>query len=123
MPAPGVCMSIMNARQRKNGIGTTSNPEKYSNQDYLKIKQYCQIRMVRYIDEMFPPDRRTIGQGVLSPENMSRVKWLRPHVSVLIAIKEVILHHNCLVPQTHGFVSIFANANPLKHCTSAKSVS
>lgn len=96
MPAPGVCMSIINARQRKNGIGTNSNPEKFLNQDFEQIKQYCQIRMVRYIDEMFPPDRRTIGQGVLSPEDLRQVEWLRPHVSVLdaIAIQGVFLHQN-----------------------------
>lgn len=86
MPAPGVCMSIINARQRKNGIGSNSNPEKFLDQDFQRLKQYCQIRMVRYIDEMFPPDRRTIGEGVLNPADLAKVVWLRPHVSVLIAI-------------------------------------
>lgn len=94
MPAPGVCMSIMNARHRKNGVGTTTNPEKFLGQDFQQMKQYCQIRMVRYIDEMFPPDRRTIGKDVLTPEQMRAVQWLRPHVSVSNAFKEVILHHN-----------------------------
>lgn len=87
MPTPGVCMSIINARQKKNGIGTISNPEKFLNQDFQQLKQCCQIKNVRFIDEMFPPDKRTIGQGVLTPEDLQRVKWLRPHVSVLIAIK------------------------------------
>ncbi|XP_075879553.1 calpain-1 catalytic subunit-like isoform X1 [Nelusetta ayraudi] len=80
MPAPGVCMSIINARQKKNGIGTISNPEKFLNQDFQQMKQYCQIKNVRYIDEMFPPDRRTIGQGVLSPEELKRVQWCRPSI-------------------------------------------
>lgn len=83
MSAPGVCMSIINARQRKNGIGTIDRPEKFLNQDFQQMKQYCQIRMVRYIDEMFPPDRRTIGHGVLEPELLKKVVWMRPHVSVL----------------------------------------
>lgn len=85
---PGVCMSIINARQKKNGTGSISNPEKFLNQDFQQLKQYCQIRNLRYIDEMFPPDRRTIGQGILSPEDSARVQWRRPNVSVLIAIKK-----------------------------------
>lgn len=96
MPVPGVCMSIVNARHRKNGIGTNSNPEKFLNQDFKQIKQFCQIKMVRYIDDMFPPDRRTIGKDVLTPKDLSQVQWLRPYVSVLIAIKKVILHHKLI---------------------------
>lgn len=111
MPAPGVCMSIINARQKKNGIGTISNPEKFLNQDFQQMKQYCQIKNVRYIDEMFPPDRRTIGQGVLSPEELKRVQWCRPSVSVFDCYKKVISHQNSLVQQTHGSASKFANAN------------
>lgn len=88
MPAPGMCMSIINARQKKNGIGTISNPQKFLNQDFQQLKQYFQIRNVRYIDEMFPPDRRTIGQGVLTPAQLKKVQWCRPPVSVLIAIKK-----------------------------------
>lgn len=80
-------MSIINARLRKNGIGTASHPEKFLEQDFQHRKQFCQIQMFRYIDEMFPPDRGSIGQGVLDPELMSKVEWLRPHVSVLPVTK------------------------------------
>lgn len=82
MPPPGVCMNIMNARHKKNGLGTISKPEKFLNQDFHQLKQYCLIRNVRYIDDMFPPDRRSIGKDVLSPNDMNKVEWLRPHVSV-----------------------------------------
>ncbi|XP_068436937.1 calpain-1 catalytic subunit-like [Clinocottus analis] len=78
MASPGVCMSILNARKMKDGFGTFTNPERFNNQDFEQLKQYCQIRQVRYIDEMFPPDRRSIGEGVLSPSDLMRVTWNRP---------------------------------------------
>ncbi|XP_059209735.1 calpain-1 catalytic subunit-like [Centropristis striata] len=78
MPPPGVCMKIINARHTKDGFGTVANPERFLNQDYNQIKDYCRNRNVRYIDEMFPPDRRSIGAGLLNDELMARVQWLRP---------------------------------------------
>ncbi|XP_076017134.1 calpain-1 catalytic subunit-like [Genypterus blacodes] len=78
MPPPGVCMNILQARNKKEGYGSLSNPEKYFNQDFQQLKQYCSIREVRYIDEMFPPDKRSIGEGILSPSDMAKVVWLRP---------------------------------------------
>ncbi|KAM9355409.1 calpain-1 catalytic subunit-like [Pholidichthys leucotaenia] len=79
MPAPGACMNIINARHRKDGYGTSTNPERFLNQDFQQLKQYCLIRRVRYIDDMFPPDRRSIGQGILTPSDLKSVVWLRPH--------------------------------------------
>nr|XP_046269036.1 calpain-2 catalytic subunit-like [Scatophagus argus]XP_046269037.1 calpain-2 catalytic subunit-like [Scatophagus argus] len=78
MPTPGVCMNIINARHLKDGFGTVANPKKFLNQDFQQLKQYCLVKHVRYIDEMFPPDRTSIGKGVLSPEDLSRVVWMRP---------------------------------------------
>ncbi|XP_023807546.1 calpain-1 catalytic subunit-like [Oryzias latipes] len=78
MPAPGVCMNIISQRHRKDGCGTPNNPEKFLNQDYKQLKDFCLISGMRYIDDMFPPDSRSIGQGLLSPSNMAQVKWLRP---------------------------------------------
>uniref|UniRef100_A0A4W5QPT0 Calpain catalytic domain-containing protein n=1 Tax=Hucho hucho TaxID=62062 RepID=A0A4W5QPT0_9TELE len=80
MPPPGVCMSIMQERNKKEGVGSLANPEKHSNQDFQQLKQYCLVRGVRYIDEMFPPDNNSIGDGLLSPGDMGRVVWLRPAV-------------------------------------------
>ncbi|XP_029316987.1 calpain-8 [Cottoperca gobio] len=79
MPPPGVCINILNARNLKEGYGTITNPEKYLSQDFEQIKQHCLIKQVRYIDEMFPPDKRSIGTGTLSPADLQRVVWLRPH--------------------------------------------
>ncbi|XP_068195150.1 calpain-1 catalytic subunit-like [Antennarius striatus] len=81
MPLPGVCSSIMNERQKMasfDGFGTMANPVRFLNQDFQQLKQYCLFQRVRYIDEMFPPDKRSIGQGVLSPEELQRVEWRRP---------------------------------------------
>ncbi|XP_070699002.1 calpain-1 catalytic subunit-like [Pempheris klunzingeri] len=78
MPPPGVCMNIINARNKQDGHGTAANPEKFLNQDFQQLKQYCLIRRVRYIDEMFPPDRNSIGDEILSPSDLARVVWLRP---------------------------------------------
>ncbi|TKS86351.1 Calpain-1 catalytic subunit [Collichthys lucidus] len=78
MPPPGVCMNIINARHKKDGFGTVANPEKFFNQDFQQLKQYCNIQRVRYIDEMFPPDRTSIGEGALDPTDLTRVQWLRP---------------------------------------------
>ncbi|XP_044022793.1 calpain-1 catalytic subunit-like [Siniperca chuatsi] len=78
MPAPGVCLNILETRNKQNGYGCVANPEKFLNQDFQELKQYCLIRGVRYIDKMFPPDRNSIGEGILSPSDLARVVWLRP---------------------------------------------
>ncbi|XP_041826934.1 calpain-1 catalytic subunit-like [Melanotaenia boesemani] len=78
MSAPGVCMNIFSARQLKDGFGTITNPEKFFNQDFKQMQEYCLIRSVRYIDDMFPPDQRSIGQGFMDPSELARVEWLRP---------------------------------------------
>ncbi|XP_047467870.1 calpain-1 catalytic subunit-like [Mugil cephalus] len=78
MPAPGVCMNIISARHRKDGYGIITNPERFLNQDYQQLQQYCNIRRVRFIDEMFPPDRNSIGLEILKPSDLARVEWKRP---------------------------------------------
>ncbi|XP_054470059.1 calpain-1 catalytic subunit-like [Anoplopoma fimbria] len=78
MPPPGVCLNIMEARQKQKGFGSFANPDNFLNQDYKQLKQYCVIKGLRYIDEMFPPDRISIGEGILSPSELDRVEWLRP---------------------------------------------
>lgn len=78
MAVPGVCQSILDARHIEKGYGSLDTPEKFLNQDYQQLKQYCQIRQVRYIDDMFPPDKRSIGPTILKPSDLNRVEWLRP---------------------------------------------
>ena len=95
MATPGVCMKIINARHSKDGLGTISNPEKFLNQDYQLLKQYCNINRVRYVDDMFPPDKRSIGKDILSPSDLAAVEWKRPTVSVLVAEKMGSHHTKC----------------------------
>lgn len=85
MPAPGVCLNILEARHKQDGFGMIGNPTRIFNQDYKDLKQYCLIRGVRYIDDMFPPERRSIGDGILKPSDVARIVWLRPGVSVWAA--------------------------------------
>ncbi|XP_010765795.1 calpain-1 catalytic subunit-like, partial [Notothenia coriiceps] len=82
MPHPGVCVNIINARHLKDGNGTITNPQKFLDQDFEQLKQYCIIKRVRYIDDMFPPDVRSIGTGLLKADDLKRVVWLRPHKMV-----------------------------------------
>ncbi|KAL0969377.1 hypothetical protein UPYG_G00226260 [Umbra pygmaea] len=78
MPPPGVCMSIMRARYKNDGVGSLDNPEKFNNQNFQELKQYCLNRSYRYIDDTFPPDNTSIGYQLLRPEYLGKVVWLRP---------------------------------------------
>ncbi|KAM3836183.1 calpain-1 catalytic subunit-like, partial [Diretmus argenteus] len=78
MHSPGVCQNILEARHKKAGYGSLGTPERFLNQDFQQLKTYCVDRGVRYIDEMFPPDGRSISQGILNPSDLGRVVWLRP---------------------------------------------
>lgn len=82
MPPPGVCLNILEARGKQNGHGGSANPEKFLQQDYEQLKQYCNIRGLRYVDERFPPDSNSIGAGILSPSDLDRVVWRRPAVGL-----------------------------------------
>ncbi|KAM8915941.1 calpain-1 catalytic subunit-like isoform 1-T2 [Spinachia spinachia] len=78
MALPGVCMSILNARNTKNGYGTFAKPEAFLGQDYERLKQFCLIQGLRFVDKRFLPDNRSIGRDILKPADLSRVEWLRP---------------------------------------------
>ncbi|XP_029972334.1 calpain-1 catalytic subunit-like [Salarias fasciatus] len=79
MPSHGVCKNLINARHLKDGYGTIENPARLFKQDFRQMKRYCQRMKLRFVDEVFPPDSETIGEGLLSPEDLARVVWLRPH--------------------------------------------
>lgn len=81
MLAPGVCLNIISARHSKDGYGTVSNPEKFLNQNYQQLKEYCLIRRLRFVDDTFPPDHNSIGRKILKQEDLVKVKWVRPSVS------------------------------------------
>ncbi|CAN9502543.1 unnamed protein product [Ophioblennius macclurei] len=78
MPPPGVCLNIIEARNRQDGYGSIGNPDEFFGQNYQRLKQYCLSKGLRYLDNTFPPDHSSIGQGILKPSDMARVEWLRP---------------------------------------------
>ncbi|KAM8834270.1 calpain-8-like [Synchiropus picturatus] len=78
MSAPGVCRTIMRTRSKEEGVGTRSNPDRFANQDYLVLKKACLMQRLRFNDDMFPPDKTSIGRGVLDPSELAKVVWLRP---------------------------------------------
>ncbi|MBN3272063.1 CAN1 protein, partial [Polyodon spathula] len=78
MPPPGVCLNIVRDRQREDGQGTPSNPCNFNGQDFLVLRDYCLSNRVRFVDKTFPPVIESIGQELLTPEEMSRVVWKRP---------------------------------------------
>lgn len=71
----------MEARQRRDGFGHACSPGRLFGQDFRQLKEFCVGRRLKFIDDMFPPDSKSIGQGVLSPSDLARVVWLRPAVS------------------------------------------
>uniref|UniRef100_A0A8C5DQR3 Calpain-1 catalytic subunit-like n=1 Tax=Gouania willdenowi TaxID=441366 RepID=A0A8C5DQR3_GOUWI len=78
MPPPGVCLNIMESRHKTEGYGSFSNPNKFFNQDHQQLKHDCLIQRVSFIDETFPPNQQSIGPGILSPNDLANLKWLRP---------------------------------------------
>lgn len=81
MPLHGVCKNIMSARQKEHGYGTSQNPDRFKQQDYLQLKRFLLTQNKLFRDETFPPDQRSIGQGKLEPAELAQVQWLRPRVS------------------------------------------
>lgn len=90
MPPPavphGMCLKIMDDRNTKGGMGSETNPLKFMDQDYNFLQDYCLKTRQRFVDEFFPPDPRSIGEGLLEPEVMARVEWIRPSVCNLYFI-------------------------------------
>ncbi|XP_058605564.1 calpain-1 catalytic subunit-like [Onychostoma macrolepis] len=84
MPPPmvphGMCLKVVNDRNMKGGMGSETNPLKFMDQDYNFIQNYCLKTNQRFVDEFFPPDPHSIGDGLLEPDDMARVEWIRPTV-------------------------------------------
>ncbi|TRY86939.1 hypothetical protein DNTS_002869 [Danionella cerebrum] len=82
MPPPvvphGMILKVMNERNMKGGMGSDTNPLTFMDQDYNLLQDYCLKTRQKFVDEFFPPDVRSIGEGLLTPEVMARVEWIRP---------------------------------------------
>ncbi|XP_026142177.1 calpain-14-like [Carassius auratus] len=79
MPAPGVCLNISSERNLKDGQGSPNNPEKFLDQDFHRLQQFCLKERLRFVDNLFPPEMKSIGLGSLAREDLQRVVWRRPH--------------------------------------------
>ncbi|XP_050989872.1 calpain-1 catalytic subunit [Labeo rohita] len=91
MPAPGVCLNILSERNLRDGQGSLNNPEKHLDQDFHQLKQFCLKERMRFVDNLFPPEMKSIGMGSLHREDLKRVVWRRPHELVpnpLYMVKE-----------------------------------
>lgn len=80
MPAPGVCLNILSERNLKDGQGSPTNPERFLDQDFHQLKQFCLKERLRFRDNLFPPEMKSIGFGPLKREELWKVVWKRPHV-------------------------------------------
>uniref|UniRef100_A0A672ND08 Calpain catalytic domain-containing protein n=1 Tax=Sinocyclocheilus grahami TaxID=75366 RepID=A0A672ND08_SINGR len=75
-----MCLKVINDRNMKGGMGSETNPLKFMDQDYNFLQDYCLKTRQRFVDEFFPPDVRSIGEGLLKPDVMAKVEWIRPTV-------------------------------------------
>ncbi|XP_031436655.1 calpain-1 catalytic subunit-like isoform X1 [Clupea harengus] len=82
MPPPGVCLSIRNERNRRSGRGSATNPDKFLDQDFDQLHQGYYLKNDLFIDRMFPPEWRSIGDGLLHPNDLARIVWRRPGTMV-----------------------------------------
>ncbi|ROL51917.1 Calpain-9 [Anabarilius grahami] len=114
MPPPavphGMCLKIMDDRSMKGGMGSETNPLKFMNQDYNILQEYCLKKGLRFVDEFFSPDPRSIGEGLLDPEDMARVEWIRPTFwrfgnwyDVVIDDKLPIIDHKLIFVQSKTY--------------------
>lgn len=65
---------------RMDAVGSRSNPERFLGQDYEELHSDFIEDKARFLDDKFPPNERSIGEGLLSDRDMERVEWIRPTV-------------------------------------------
>ncbi|KAI4897884.1 hypothetical protein NFI96_031564 [Prochilodus magdalenae] len=59
-------------------VGSPGNPEKFRGQDFEKLCQEFRIKKSMFIDKEFPPQRSSIGEGVVDADVLDSVEWKRP---------------------------------------------
>ncbi|XP_030602851.1 calpain-2 catalytic subunit-like [Archocentrus centrarchus] len=65
---------LINLCYQDGSEGSPSNPTKFKNQDFAKLKDYCLRRGRLFVDDEFPPDSSSLGDL----PDVKDVKWLRP---------------------------------------------
>ncbi|XP_052009947.1 calpain-1 catalytic subunit [Xyrauchen texanus] len=75
MPPPGV----HHYQANEDEMGSANNPLNFLNQDYQELHKQCLTKNNLYIDELFPPNRSSIGTLDKDIEMANnQVQWKRP---------------------------------------------
>uniref|UniRef100_A0A8C4Y539 Calpain catalytic domain-containing protein n=1 Tax=Gopherus evgoodei TaxID=1825980 RepID=A0A8C4Y539_9SAUR len=56
----------------------TISPQKFNNQDFTHLRDYCLSRGLLFEDDTFPAHVSSIGPNLLSEDKLSRLQWKRP---------------------------------------------
>lgn len=84
MSKSGQCTSIINLTYKDGAEGSPSNPAKFNNQDYVRLKEKCRLGGRLFIDSTFPPENRSLGDlPSLESWEEAQVQWLRPKVKLI----------------------------------------
>jgi len=79
MSGSGTCTDIINLRYQDGSVGSPSNPSKFNNQDFGRLKESHLRRGRLFVDNTFPPDYQSLGNLSDLPRSVrSRVEWMRP---------------------------------------------
>uniref|UniRef100_A0A3B1J8R0 Calpain catalytic domain-containing protein n=1 Tax=Astyanax mexicanus TaxID=7994 RepID=A0A3B1J8R0_ASTMX len=76
-------MAPARKKRRTNGSAASSSSftfVKFQSQDFEKLQQKYTNTKEKFIDEKFPPQKRSIGSGLLSKKQMDKLVWMRPSV-------------------------------------------
>ncbi|XP_065257553.1 calpain-13 [Emys orbicularis] len=78
MPAPGPYQKLERGWQTKGRTGSLQSPQKFNNQDFTHLRDYCLSRGLLFEDDTFPAHVSSIGPNLLSEDKLSRLQWKRP---------------------------------------------
>ncbi|MEQ2316526.1 hypothetical protein AMECASPLE_033367 [Ameca splendens] len=75
-----ICVKMIHSTYESGGKGSPSNPLKFKNQDYKKLKNALLSQGQLFQDEEFPANLGSLGNlEKIKAEELKEVQWLRPH--------------------------------------------
>lgn len=77
-----------------DAVGSRSNPVRFLEQNYEELRKDFVKQRARFLDGTFPPNKSSIGEGLLSESQMARVEWIRPTVSLHTKHRTNEEHHD-----------------------------
>uniref|UniRef100_A0A452J3Z7 Calpain catalytic domain-containing protein n=1 Tax=Gopherus agassizii TaxID=38772 RepID=A0A452J3Z7_9SAUR len=78
MPASDLYQKLEQSWQTKGRTGSLQSPQKFNNQDFTHLRDYCLSRGLLFEDDTFPAHVSSIGPNLLSEDKLSRLQWKRP---------------------------------------------